>query len=287
VRLVVLIDYPGFNMRIARAARRRGVPVLYYVAPKVWAWRPGRARVLAETTDRVAVVLPFEADFLRRYGVRATFVGHPLLDERAEEADGGCFRRRWGLDAKRQLLALLPGSRRQEIARHLGLFAEAARMVQQARPDVQPVVARTPSLPAARFEREGLPVIEDARGLLGQARVALVKSGTATLEAALAGTPMVVAYRTSAPTWALARRLLRVAHIALPNLVAGERIVPEYVQSRATAEHLARDITALIEDGPVRDRQLEGLARVRASLGTTGATRRVAELVGELLGAER
>ncbi|MDH3207612.1 MAG: lipid-A-disaccharide synthase, partial [Gemmatimonadota bacterium] len=183
IELVVPIDYPGFNMRIARAASRRGRRVLYYIAPKVWAWRPGRARALATSTDRLAVILPFEADFLTRSGVRAEYVGHPLLD-RPDDVEGAeDFRARWGLDPDRPVLALLPGSRVQEIKRHLGLFVRTAERVLDARPDVQSVVSKAPHLPRELYGGLTLPVVDDARGLLRIAQAALVKSGTATLEA--------------------------------------------------------------------------------------------------------
>ena len=288
VRLVVPIDFPGFNLRVSRAARSRRVPVLYYVAPKVWAWRAGRARELARVADRVAVILPFEVDFLARFGVRATFVGHPLMDLEPEATpDRAELCRRWGIDAGRNVLALLPGSRVQEIRSHLALFAEAAKRVQGSRPDVLPVIARAPTLARDAFERLGLPVVDDARALLGISRAGVIKSGTATLEGALAGAPMVVAYRTSAVTWALARRLVRVEHVGLPNLIAGERIVPERLQAEATAERLAADVLGLLDEGPARARQLDGFACVRSRLGGAGATRRVADLALELLGGSR
>lgn len=284
VRLVVAIDYPGLNLRLARVARRAGVPVLYYVAPQVWAWRPERAGTLAEVTDRVAVILPFEVDFLARHGARATFVGHPLLDNDSVPLNTRSeFCARWGLEQSRPLLALFPGSRPQELRRHLGLFAEAARRVVSARPAVLPVVARVAGLSAAAYEREGLPVVDDARALLAHARAALVKSGTATLEAALARAPMVVAYRTSALTWAMARRLVQVPHVALPNLIAGARVVPELLQGEAVPADLARELLPLLDEGGARAAQLRAFDDVRGALGSPGVAERVADLALELL----
>jgi lipid-A-disaccharide synthase len=288
VELVILIDYPGFNMRIARAASRRGRLVLYYIAPQVWAWRPGRARALAEWTDRVAVILPFEADFLARSGVRTEYVGHPLLDRPEESEEGGSFCERWGLDPERPVLALLPGSRQQEIARHLDLFVRTAERVCATLPDVQPVISRAPGLPHGLITEQALPVVDDTRGLLSVARAALVKSGTATLEAAIEGTPTVVAYRTSALTWSVAKALVRTEHVALPSLIAAARIVPEYLQSDATPEQLARDLIPLLgSDSPEREAQLAGFATVRAALGSPGAAGRVADVAMELIGMEK
>ncbi len=288
VDLVLPIDYPGLNLRIAREAHARGLPVLYYISPQVWAWRAGRASRLAEYSDAVAVILPFEARMLEEAGARATFVGHPLLERPDDVPDRASFCARWQLDAARPLLALLPGSRRQEIERHLDLFLAAAARVREAHPDVQPVVARASSVPYARLARNDIRVVEDTRALLRHARAGLVKSGTSTLEAALEGMPFVMAYRTHPLSYEIARRVVRVDHVALANLVAGERVVTELLQGEATPARLASEVLPLLDEGSdARARQIEGFGRIRGALGTPGASARVAEMAVRLLEARR
>jgi lipid-A-disaccharide synthase len=284
VDLVLPVDYPGFNLRVTEAAHRRGIPVLYYIAPQVWAWKPGRARKLARQADHVAVILPFEVEILEAVGADVSFVGHPLLERSDDVPDRASFCDRWGLDPSRPLLALLPGSRRQEIDRHLRRFQAASDLVRARYPEVQPVLARATSVPDAWLEETRLPVVDETRTLLHHARVALVKSGTSTLEAALAGVPFVMAYRTHPLTYWLALRLVRVPHVALANLVAGAPVVPEVLQGHATAEKLAALLIPLLEDSPARARQLAELERVRGALGSPGASERVAARAVALLG---
>ena len=285
VDLVIPVDYAGFNLPIARAARRRELPVLYYIAPKVWAWGARRIKKLAAYTNHLALILPFEAEALIRAGANATFVGHPLLETPASEPDRSTFCRRWGLDARRPILALLPGSRPQELCRHLSLFLEAGRLVQDRGGDVQLVLARASSISPSAFPAVDIPVIDDARSLLAHSASALVKSGTATLEAALEGTPCVTAYRTHPVTFALARRLLRVDRIALPNLIAGRDVMPEVLQNQATPDRLADLLlTLLAPDSTDRAEMITGFRGIRAELGEPGASARVAELAADLVG---
>lgn len=273
IDLFLPIDYPEFNLPMARFARERRIAVLYYIAPQVWAWRESRARRLAQACDLVCAVLPFEPGLLARHGAEVRFVGHPLLDR----ADLAVPRRPSREADERPVLALFPGSRPQEVERILPAFAEAARRVVTLRPEVETVVARAPAVPERLYAPAPGPLVGTEEALRG-ATAALAKSGTVTLQLALAGVPMVVGYRMNPFSYRVARRLVRVNHIALVNLVAGRRLVPELVQDAMTPEALGQRVLPLLDlQAPERRRVVAGLAEVRGRLGRPGCASRVAE----------
>lgn len=284
VSLLVLVDYPGFNMKAARAAADAGVPVLYYVTPQVWAWGAGRLPELARIVTRAAVILPFEEKLLRGYGVNATFVGHPLLDRAADLPSKSAARAALGLSGDRPVLALFPGSRQQEIDRHLDDFVESARIVGGLVPGLQTVVsvASTVTLDPARCPYQR---VESASfTVLRAADAAICKSGTTTLEAAIADCPLIVAYRTGVISYLLARVMVKIPHIGLVNVVAGREVAKEFVQDDLRPDKIASAIAPLLDYGSSdRRRVLEGLAEVRARLGAPGAGHRVAEMASELV----
>ena len=284
--LILPLDYPGFNLRLAYLGKRLETPVLYFIAPQVWAWHRSRMEQLAENVDRLAVVLPFEEKLFRAAGANVRFVGHPLLDQPETALGRADFMRGLDLDPANPILALFPGSRLQEVKRQLDLFQDAAARVAELRPGVQPVVAAAPGLPSDLYRASGLPCTPDVPSLLAHARAALVKSGTTTLQTGLAGVPMVITYQMNPLTYTIARHLVEVPHIGLINLIADTRVVPELIQDAATPEALARALLPFLHDSAERAQAVAGLAAVREKLaihdGRTTAER-VVDLAAELL----
>jgi lipid-A-disaccharide synthase len=282
VALLVLVDYPGFNMRVAAEARRAGVPVLYFITPQVWAWRKNRLATMARVISRAAVILPFEEKLLREHGIDATFVGHPLLDRAEGLPDAAGARARLGLAETGPLLALFPGSRAQEIDRLLDDFVATARLLEQSVKGLRVAVSVAPTVridPA----RCPYPLVEGGSlMLLRGATAALCKSGTTTLEAAVAGCPLVVAYRTSRWTYEIARRVVEIPRIGLVNVVAAREVAREFVQDAVRPEAMCAALKPLLTETPERTRMRAALGRVRATLGRPGAAERVAEIASEM-----
>ena len=284
--LVVLIDNPGLNLHFARVAKKAGRRVVYYIAPQLWAWRPRRMKWMQRRVDHVLVILPFEEELYRRAGVSCTFVGHPLLDEVAPSYDRAELRKRFGFDTAGPVIGLLPGSREGEVRALLPIMLQAMAKLAGAHPGLQFVVAQAPSIRDGLIEElsagigMSVRVIRDqASEVMAAADLLLVASGTATLQAAVIGTPLVIMYRTSWLTYWIARWLIRVRWIGLVNIVAGRGIVPELIQEDATPGRLTEEATRLLVDRTSYDTMKAALHRVRGSLGEPGASRRAAAVV--------
>ena len=284
--LVVLIDNPGLNLHFARVAKAAGRRVLYYIAPQVWAWRPGRMKWIQRRVDHVVVILPFEAELYHRAGVRCTFVGHPLLDMVASHYDRAKLRREFGLGESGRVVGLLPGSRVSEVEMLLPVLLKAAAQLVLAEPGTQFILAQASSindnLIQALLQKSSVPVrvvSDKASEVMALSDVLFIASGTATLQAAVVGTPMVLLYKTAPVTYRLARWLINVNWIGLVNLVAGRSNVPELIQDEATVERLCEEVLRLLRDPSAYNGMKEGLCQVRQSLGEPGATSRAAQVV--------
>ncbi|OGQ50844.1 MAG: lipid-A-disaccharide synthase [Deltaproteobacteria bacterium RIFCSPLOWO2_02_FULL_57_26] len=288
--LLILIDFPEFNLRLARLARRIKIPVLYYISPQVWAWRKRRVKQIARWVDHIAVVFPFEVAIYEKRGMRVSFVGHPLLDVVRSHQPRQATLAQLGLDPSRRTIALLPGSRRREIAYHLPPMLEAADRLSEEM-EVQFVLVRASTVERGELERllarssTRLAIAEgNAYDVLNACDLAWAASGTATLETALMLKPMVIVYRLAWLTYALARLLVRVDHIGMVNIIAGQTVVPELIQNEVTPERILFETRRMLLDGELYRQIVEQLAAVRQKLGTPGAAERVADIALGMMG---
>jgi lipid-A-disaccharide synthase len=293
---LVLIDFPDFNLRLARQAQMAGVPVLYYISPKVWAWRQGRVKKIAQSVDSLAVIFPFEPVLYDGLDIRVKYVGHPLLDEFAALGDGVDLRQRLQIPTTKKIVGLFPGSRRSELRYMLETLVASAQLLHDEEPNVHFLVPIANSLKKdevkAQFGLE-LPVTFIEAGdatiydVASHCDTILTVSGTVTLQVALAGTPMAILYKMSPVTYAIGKRLVKVAHAGLPNIVAGKRIIPEFIQDEATPQALAAEALHVLNDTSYADTMKAALQAVQKQLGEPGCSSRVAEMLFDLLAEKK
>jgi len=283
--LLILIDYPGFNLRLAKIAKKAGIKVLYYISPQIWAWRQGRVTKIARLVDHMAVILPFETPFYEKAGVPVTFVGHPMLDLVNVTTVRSAAAASFGLDPDRQIVGLFPGSRKSELERLLPVIVDAAVKLKERFPELQFILPLASTLSqsdiAPLFTAADLDVCithERIHDMIRACDAVISVSGTVTLEIALVGTPMVIIYKLSPLTYQLAKRLVKVPNIGLCNIVAGETVVQELIQDDANPEKIAAEIGRLLLEPTYHSAIVSKLGGVRAKLGCGGASRNVARL---------
>ena len=289
--LLILIDYPGFNLRLAKVAKKAGVKVLYYISPQIWAWRQGRVKKIARLVDQMAVILPFEAPFYEEAGVPVTFVGHPMLDLVNVTYDRSVAAASFNLDPARKIVGLFPGSRQNEIERLLPVIIGAACRLKEQFPDIQFILPLASTL----HNNDIVPLLTAAKlsvaitrerihDMIRACDAVISVSGTVTLEIALVGTPMVIIYKLSPLTYQLAKRLVKVPNIGLCNIVAGETVVKELIQDEANPEMIAAEIGKILSDKRYQETIRQKLGEVRSKLGLGGASVNVARLALALCG---
>ena len=285
--LVIVIDFPDFNLRVSKMAKRLGIPVMYYISPQIWAWRTGRVKKIKKVVDHMVVIFPFETAFYEKWHVPVTFVGHPLLDNASFWTSGGS---KEDLRGKGPLIGLLPGSRNEEIRHLLPTMVEAADILSKRLSDVRfaiPVASSVDKGLVEAITKQGasrfLIVSDRLHDILAEAALAVTASGTVTLEAAIAGTPMIIVYKLSGFSYWVGRCLIRVEHIGLVNLVAGRRVVPELIQHEASAENISRHVLEMLTDEHGLLAMRRQLCDVVKRLGHPGASERAAEVAMGLL----
>ena len=286
VTAVILVDYPGFNLRIARMANEMGIPVIYYICPQLWAWGQKRVEKIRKYVDLPLVIFKFEESFFARFGIRAHWVGHPLVDQLTHILPEKAFRKKYGLAADRHIVALLPGSRKMEVQQLLPMMIAAMEELAGSH-RITPIVGKPEHLEMAFYRQlipDGVPVIDqDVSALMKHAHFALVASGTATLELGYLQTPMIVMYRVAPITYFLGRLLIKLDHIALANIVAGKPVVPELIQHHLTVERVKQHARRYLEDENYYATVKSGLASIPGVLGPPGASERAARQIADFL----
>ena len=293
-RLLILIDYPDFNLRLAKIAKRAGIKVLYFISPQVWAWRSGRVKGIGQVIDMMAVLFPFELPFYQKAGIPVSFVGHPLLDIVRPSMAKADAAQSLGLDPGRRTVGLFPGSRKGEISKLLPDILEAAKLLKARLPELQFLLPLASSLRLEDIEPQvkssGLEIgIVSGRNhdIMVACDAAISVSGTVTMELALIGTPMVIVYRVSGLTYQIGKRVVKVPHIGICNIVAGKRVVKELIQHEVTAQAMAREIGAILEDPGYAERMRADFAEVRVKLGSGGALGRLARVASDLMATDK
>lgn len=291
---VVLIDYPGFNLRVATEAKRLGIPVIYFISPQIWAWHHSRIEIIKKTVALMLVILPFEESLYRDAGVPSRYVGHPLLDDSEEAPTKTEARVALGISQEARVIGLIPGSREGEIIRHLPLMLQSATLLLKRFPDAHFLVPTASTISPELINKyigryPGLPItITSERPKTARAAMdfAICKSGTSTLELALADVPMVIIYYVSSVTYWFARTVVRIPWVGLVNIIANDTVAPELLQDAAQPEPLSKEVIRIMESPRRLEQMHDGYAQIRAKLGKPGASRRAAEAVLELLSAQ-
>lgn len=289
--LLILIDYPDFNLMLAKKAKRLGIKTFYYVSPQVWAWRSGRVKIIKELIDRMAVILPFEKKFYADRGMCVDFVGHPLLDSVTADHDQNAFRQKYSLSPESIVIGIMPGSRRKEIAALLPVFLKAAELLQKKIPNAVFLLPLASTLTPDILKQHGLEgckadvkiITEERYSLMACCNAVMAASGTITLELAILGTPMLVVYRVSPLSYFVGRHLVHLPYFSLVNLVAESKVVPELLQQEVTPENIAGYIEKMVDDQNYRRNMLDGLSSVKQLLGDKGASKKAAAIALELL----
>lgn len=282
----ILLDYPGFNLRLGVKLKAMGIPVYYYISPQVWAWKKGRVKIMRQFIKRIFVIFPFEEPFYREHGIPVTFAGHPLVEKDFNLPDKAKFFKRHGLNERKRLVALLPGSRRNELDRHTQPLLDAVEILGKQHPDLQFVMAGLSSLSNSYYEpflRTGkITLIKDEPDpVVTHADIAIVASGTATLETAYLGTPLVVIYKISPLSYLIGKMLIDIEHLAMPNLIVGERAIPELIQKEANGDNIAKHVHHLLDDTSARQAMLGKLEKLKSLLGKPGCAAIIAKQIAK------